>query len=153
MVKQLHTIHALELSMRSGWTLSQAETVTSFLPPTPLLLTPYRFLLRAPSQEATPRPHSLPWAFLGHFIYQDNSLKLLECGDVCAPCLCEPFFWKSLGFSGCLLSDCAMSRDGFVMPPASQHPVVSNARLVVGTGGRAGWSLGEASHYFRLGAF
>lgn len=46
-----------------------------------------------------------------------------------------------------------MSQDGFVMPPASQHPVVSNARLVVGTGGRAGWPLGEASHYFRLGAF
>lgn len=58
-------------------------------------------------------------------------------------CLCAPSFWKCLGFSGCVLPDYMMSQDGFEMLPASQHPVVSNARLVVGTGGRAGWSWGR----------
>ena len=68
-------------------------------------------------------------------------------------CLRSPSFGKCLGFSGCVLFDCMMSQVGFEMPPASQHPVVSNAGLVVGTGRRAGLSWGEASHYFCLGAF
>lgn len=52
-------------------------------------------------------------------------------------CLCEPFSWKCLGFAGGVFSDCVMSQDGFEVPLASQHPVVSDARLVVGTGGSA----------------
>lgn len=55
-----------------------------------------------------------------------------------------------------------MSQDGFEMPLASWHPMVSNARLVLGTSRRACWSwyrregvlvLREASHYFRLSVF
>lgn len=44
-----------------------------------------------------------------------------------------------------------MSQDGFEMPLAAQHPVISDASLVVDAGGRAP-VLGKASHSFCLGA-
>lgn len=67
-----------------------------------------------------------------------------------------------LVFTGCVLFDYMMSQDGLEMPLASWHPMVSNARLVLGTSRRACWSwyrregvlvLREASHYFRLSVF
>lgn len=82
-------------------------------------------------------------------------------------CLCSVLSWVILAeiiwfFTGCVLFDCMMRQDGFEMPLASWHPMVSNARLVLGTSRRACWSwyrregvlvLREASHYFRLSVF